>query len=415
MFNNKSQDNKYYDILGLGREASDSEIKKQYRKLAMKHHPDKNPNNREENEKKFKEVSTAYEVLKDPEKRKLYNDLGEEGLNGMGGMGGGNPFDIFENIFGGGGFGGMGGFSGMGGFGGRNTNFNQRSRRGKDRVEEIPIELEDLYNSNVKKIEIKQKVCCLDCTGKGVVNSSFIKECSSCGGQGMVMKLKQVGPGMIQQTRSMCEKCQGLGKIIDPMGICKKCNGKKNIVKNKVINLPIEKKFKDKKKVVIPEMAHYDPDADEQGDLILIIKILEHPKFKIDGTNLVYEKNILLSEALCGFSFKLFHLDGREMRVQTNDIIKPEEEYILRNEGLYKDNYKNGDLVVRFNIIFPDILNKERRHYISKILPINQEKCTFTEKVENKFLENVGERINMEEVNLNEENNNKENVECVQQ
>jgi DnaJ homolog subfamily A member 2 len=407
---NKSQDNKYYDILGLGREASDSEIKKQYRKLAMKHHPDKNPNNREENEIKFKEISTAYEVLKDPEKRKLYNDLGEEGLNGMGGMGGGNPFDIFENIFGGGGFG------GMGGFGGRSSNFRQRrTRRGKDRVEEIPIELEDLYNCNVKKIEIKQKVCCLDCSGKGVTNSSFIKECSSCGGQGMIMKLKQVGPGMIHQTRSMCDKCQGLGKIIDPEGICKTCNGKKVIIKNKVINLPIEKNFKDKKKVVIPEMAHYDPDADEQGDLILIIKILENPTFKRDGSNLLYEKNILLSEALCGFNFKLFHLDGRELKVKTNDIIKPEEEYIIRNEGLSKDNYKNGDLIVRFKIIFPDILNKERRHYISKILPINKEPCNYSEKAEDKFLENVGERINMEEINLDEENNKEENVECVQQ
>merc|ERR1712166_640484 len=102
-------------------------------------------------------------------------------------------------------------------------------------------------------------------------------------------------------------------------------NGNKLIVKNKVINLPIGKGFKEDKRIVIPEMGHHEPDIEEQGDLVLILKILEHPTFKRDGYNLIYEKNILLSESLCGVKFKLFHLNGKEMKVQTKDIVKPNE------------------------------------------------------------------------------------------
>ncbi len=407
MFGNRSQDNKLYDLLGVSRSASDDEIKKSYRKLAMKHHPDRNPNNREENEVKFKEISHAYEILKDKEKRKMYDDLGEEGIKNMGSGGpGANPFDIFENIFGG-----RGGFGGGGNPFGRAT----RVRRGKDRVEEIPIELEDLYNNTVKKIDIKQKVVCLDCNGTGAKNSSYIKECSACGGKGMVMRIINMGP-MIQQTTSMCEKCKGKGKLIEEDGICETCKGTKITIKKKVISLPIEKGTKDKKKIVIPEMAHHDPDADEQGDLILVINILDHPIFKRQGYNLVLERNILLSEALCGVKFKIFHLDGREILIKTNDIIKPNEEYRIPNEGLAKDNYKYGDLIVRFNIIFPDSLTNERKHYLSKILPVKKEEEKFDEKkIEVKYLENAGERINMQEVNLDEQEPVNEGVECVQQ
>lgn len=410
MFRNMStsRDNKYYDLLGVQRNATDDEIKKSYRKLAMKHHPDRNPNNKEDNEKKFKEISTAYEVLKDKEKRKLYDEMGEEGIKNMnGGGGGGNPFDIFENIFGGrGGFGGGGGFS-----------RSQRVRRGKDRVEELPIELEDLYNNTVKKIDIKQKVICLDCRGTGAKDPSYIKECTGCGGKGMVMKIINIGPGMMQQATARCDKCMGQGRMVDPAGICEKCKGNKIVIKNKVINLPIEKGMKDKKRITIPDLAHHDPNADEQGDLILIINILEHPKFKRQGFNLIIDKNILLSEALCGVKFKLYHLDARELIIKTDAIIKPNEEYKISKEGLAKDNYNYGDLIVRFNIVFPDSLSNERKHYLNKILPVKKDDETYKESSEIKFLENAGERMYMEEVNLNgaQEQPEQEGVECVQQ
>ena len=402
-----TRDNKYYDLLGIQRDATDDDIKKSYRKLAMKHHPDRNPNDKEVNEKKFKEISTAYEVLKDKEKRQLYDQMGEEGVKNMGSGGGGggsNPFDIFGNIFGGRGRGG-GGFS-----------RSQRVRRGKDRVEELPIELEDLYNNTVKKIDIKQKVICLDCTGTGAKNASYIKECTGCGGNGMVMKIINIGPGMMQQATAMCDKCMGQGKMVDPNGICVQCKGNKIVIKNKVINLPIEKGIKDKKRITIPDLSHHDPNADEQGDLILIINILEHPKFKRQGFNLIVDKNILLSEALCGVKFKLYHLDSRELIIKTDAIIKPNEEYKISKEGLSKDNHTYGDLIIRFNIVFPDVLSIERKHYLNKILPVKKDDETYKETSEIKFLENAGERMFMEEVNLNtEEQPEQEGVECVQQ
>ena len=233
--------------------------------------------------------------------------------------------------------------------------------------------------------------------------------------KGEVMRIIQMGPGMIHQTQSMCDKCRGKGKHIDPRGVCEACKGNKYVIKNKVINLPIEKGFKDNKKIVIPDMGHFEPDVEEQGDLVLILKIWNILHLKKDGFNLIVEKNILLSEALCGVKLKIFHMDGREMAVQTDEIVKPNEEYIIRGEGLSKDNYRNGDLIFRFNIVFPDSLSKERKHYLSKILPVNSEEITFSKKPEIKVLENVGERINMEEVNFDERKEEGNGVECVQQ
>ena len=408
----KIDNTKFYHILGLSKESTPDEIKKQYKKKAMLHHPDKNPNDKEKNEKIFKDISHAYEVLKDPQKRKIYDEYGEEGLEGMGGRQG-NPFDIFENLFGGRG-GGFGGFGG-GGFGG-----GPSSRRGKDRIEEIPIELEDLYNNVIKKIEIKQKVSCLDCKGLGAEKSSFIKKCTGCDGKGRVMRIVQMGH-MIQQTTSICHKCEGKGTFIDPRGLCKYCSGEKVVIKKKIINLPIEKDFKNNKKITIPEMAHHNPDVDIQGDLIMVIKILDHPRFKKDKYNLIYEKNILLSESLCGLKFKLYQLDERELKVQMNDIIRPNEEYIVRNEGFYKNNDERGDLIIKFNIIFPENLSKERKTYLYKILPVKNDEEKFSKNAELKIIESLGEHINMEEINLDEKVNNgeygddSEGVECVQQ
>ena len=133
--------------------------------------------------------------------------------------------------------------------------------------------------------------------------------------------------------------------------------------------------------------------------------------------NLIIDKNILLSEALCGVKFKLYHLDARELIIKTDAIIKPNEEYKISKEGLAKDNYNYGDLIVRFNIVFPDSLSNERKHYLNKILPVKKDDETYKESSEIKFLENAGERMYMEEVNLNgaQEQPEQEGVECVQQ
>lgn len=414
--NSTSCDNKLYDVLGVSKNANDSELKKAYRKLAMKFHPDKStPQNKEVNETKFKEISNAYDILKDSEKRKLYDQFGEEGLASSGGMSGANPFDIFENIFGGG-VGGPFGFSGHGG-GGR------KRRRGNDRVEEIPIDLEDLYNNVVKKIEIRQKVICLDCKGNGAASQSDVVTCTQCGGKGKVMRIMNLGPGMIQQTMTDCNKCGGEGKSI--LNKCSKCRGNRIIVKNKKISIPIEKGMKDGRKITIDDLADHNPDCIEQGDLVLIIRIKNHDTFIRKGEDLHLNKNILLSEALCGVKFVFSHLDGRQVLVKYNDIIKPNQEYCIRDEGLYKDNFNRGNLIINFNIIYPDQLDKERKMYLSKILPINNNNNTDNHIGETKILENIGEKIEMEEVNLENESHRhhsrgrggggEEGIECAQQ
>lgn len=410
MNNSTSQDNKLYDILGVNRNANDSELKKAYRKLAMKYHPDKsNDTNRKENETKFKEISNAYDILKDKEKRDLYDKFGEEGLKGMSG-GGGNPFDIFENIF--------GNSNPFGSSFSFNSSRQQRKRRGKDRLEEISLDLEDLYNNVVKKIDIKQKIICLSCRGTGANSKDDIVICSNCNGQGKVMKIINIGPGMIQQTMATCEKCRGRGKSIKKL--CRECQGNRIVVKNKKISLPIENGLKDSSKITIPELANHDPDCEIQGDLIIKIKFREHQIFKRNNDNLIITKNILLSEALCGFEFIISHLDGRQILIKNDEIIKPNQEYCIRDEGLKVNETLRGDLIVNFNVIFPDHLGSDRKKYINKILPIRKPENINSQNKEIKFIECLGEKINMEEVNLNEHNkddrhNESEGIECAQQ
>ena len=413
MFSNTSgsKDTKLYDILGVSKNAGDSEIKKAYRKLAMKYHPDKSNNsNREDNEAKFKEISNAYDILKDKEKRDLYDRFGEEGLKGMGG-GGGNPFDIFDNIF--------GNSNPFGSSFSFNSGRSNRRRKAPDRVEEIKIDLEDLYNNVVKKIDIKQKIVCLSCRGTGANSKEDIVICSNCNGQGKVMKIINIGPGMIQQTMATCEKCRGKGKSIKKL--CRECQGNRTVVKNKKINLPIENGLKDGSKITIPELANHDPDCDTQGDLIIKIKFREHNFFKRKNNDLIFTKNILLSEALCGCEFAISHLDGRQILIKTNQIIKPNQEYCVKDEGLKIDDNFRGDLIINFNIIFPDKLDTDRKKYLNKILPIRKSEPLNHTNMEVKYIECLGEKINMEEVDLNKSHKNEdrypeqEGIECAQQ
>ena len=167
----------------------------------------------------------------------------------------------------------------------------------------------------------------------------------------------------------------------------------------------------------IPDLAHQDPDNEEHGDLILVVNILKHERFNKNGNNLIMNKNVLLSEALCGLKFVISHLDGREILFRTDEIINPNQEYYVRDEGLFIDEFNKGDLIINFNIIYPDILSDERKLYLKKILPVLDNEEIGRDNIEVKIIENYGEKIDMEEVNLNNEKDdmNNEGVECVQQ
>ena len=196
---------------------------------------------------------------------------------------------------------------------------------------------------------------------------------------------------------------------------------------NKKISIPIERGMKDGRKITLEDLADHHPDCDEQGDLILIIRIKNHDTFTRKAEDLYYQKNILLSEALCGVRFLLSHLDGRQILIKYDEIVKPNQEYCIKDEGLYKDNFNKGNLIINFNIIFPEVLDNERKMYLSKILPINKDNDFSNHLGETKILENIGEKIDMEEVNLDEESSKhqrrgrrgggggEEGIECAQQ
>lgn len=279
---NKNVDTtKFYKLLEVEKNASDSDIKKAYRKLAVKHHPDKGGD-----PEKFKEITRAYEVLSDSDKRAKYDKYGEEGIENDGA---GDPGDIFEAFFGGGG-------RGRGGGGSR------KRQKTKDVVQPLKITLEQMYTGQTKKMAITRQV--LD-KKKGV------QECRSCDGRGVKVEVIRMGP-MIQQMQSACNSCGGQGKSFSLKQ------------EREVLEVHIQKGSPDGHKVVFREMADEHPDADA-GDVVFVLKQQEHPVFKRKGADLFVERKISLLEALCGFQMELTHLDGRKLLIKTSpgEIVKP--------------------------------------------------------------------------------------------
>jgi len=274
---------KFYKLLAVDKNANEADIKKAYRKLAVKHHPDKGGD-----PEKFKEITRAYEVLSDSEKRSKYDRFGEEGLEGDGG---GDATDIFDAFFGGGGRRGGGG-SGSG----------RRRQKTKDVVQPLKCTLEQLYTGQTKKMAISRQV--ID-KQRGVVS------CSECDGRGVRVEVIRMGP-MIQQMQSACAACGGNGKSF------------KTKQEREVLEVHIQKGSPDGHKLVFREMADEHPDADT-GDVIFVIKQQEHKEFKRKGADLFIERSISLVEALCGFQLVVEHLDGRKLFIKTSpgEIIKP--------------------------------------------------------------------------------------------
>jgi len=271
---------KFYKLLGVEKNATDNEIKKAYKKLALQHHPDRGGD-----PEKFKEIGKAYEVLQDADKRAKYDRGGEDAVSGEGG----DPTDIFEQFFGGGGGGGRGG-------GGR------KRQKTKDVQQPLKVTLEQLYNGQVKKMAITRKV---------IDKKKGVQECDECGGRGVKVEVIRMGP-MIQQMQSACSSCNGTGKSF------------KTKQDREVLEVHIPKGAPDNHKVVFREMADEHPDADT-GDVMFILKQEEHKEFKRRGADLYLERKISLVEALCGFEMEVTHLDGRKLLIKTQpgEIVRP--------------------------------------------------------------------------------------------
>ena len=238
---------KYYELLELQPSASTDDIRKAYRRLAMKWHPDRNPTNKDEAEARFKELSKAYEVLSDDKKRQLYDTYGEEGVQqgGAGGPGmGGNPFDIFAQMFGGGGMGG----------GGR----REEERRTADIQYPLALTLAEFYKGKLKKLRITRRKLCDVCGGKGSEQADAVETCATCQGSGVRMVVKRLGPGMIQQMQTVCDACRGKGETIKAGAECRKCKGEKTVKDSKILEVDV-------RPGMLPgEVITFFGDADEE-------------------------------------------------------------------------------------------------------------------------------------------------------
>lgn len=340
----------FYDLLGVNPSASPDEIKKAYRKLALKYHPDKNPDEGE----KFKLISQAYEVLSDPKKRDLYDQGGEQAIKEGGMNGGQSPMDIFNMFFGGGGR-------------------MPRERRGKNVVHQLSVTLEEMYNGSTRKLALQKNVICERCEGYGGKKGA-LEKCLTCKGRGVQIRVQQIGPGMIQQVQSMCTDCQGQGEKFSSKDRCKKCNGRKVERVKKILEVHIDKGMKDGQKITFNGEGDQEPGL-EPGDVVIVLDQKDHDLYQRRGDDLVTKMDIKIVEALCGFRRTLTTLDNRTLIVTSasGQVIKPNEIKCIENEGMpvYRDPYEKGQLFVNFEIEFPekDWLPEHLMYQLERLLP----------------------------------------------
>ncbi|KAH8117153.1 hypothetical protein DFH11DRAFT_1573396 [Phellopilus nigrolimitatus] len=347
------KETKYYDLLDCSADASEPDLKKAYRKKALKLHPDKGGD-----PELFKEVTHAYEILSDPEKRGIYDARGEAGLNEQGGLGGMDPQDLFSQLFGGG-----GGF-----FGGPSAR-PSGPRKGKDLVHRVHVTLEDLYKGKTTKLALTRNVICSKCSGRGGKEGA-VRTCSPCNGRGVRMIVRQMGP-MIQQIQQPCNECSGTGEIINHKDKCKTCNGKKTIQEKKMLEVHVDKGMKGGQHITFAGESDQAPGS-IPGDVVIVIEEKTHDRFKRQDTTLWTEVDIDLLTALAGGQFAIKHLDDRVLVVTVvpGEIIKEGQMKVITGEGMPSQrHHEHGDLFVRLHVNFPDALDPQAFPLLERALP----------------------------------------------
>lgn len=355
----------YYEVLGVDKNASADEIKKAYRKLAIKYHPDKNPGDKEA-EERFKEAAEAYSVLSDADKKARYDQFGHAGVEGAGpdfSGGFGNLNDILNDLFGGA-FG--GGFGGFGGFGGnRGGQRQQRVYRGRDIRVRVKLTLEEIAKGVEKEISIEKSVPCKDCGGKGARNSSDIKTCPGCNGTGQVQRVVNSFLGQTV-TYSTCQQCGGEGKIIS--NPCRTCSGTGLVRKRETIKVKIPAGVEAGMQLTVQGEGHAAKNNGINGDLLVVIEEQAHPDLKREGNNLYYTKVISIPDAILGAEVDIPCLDGTykikvEPGTQSGEVVR------LRGRGLPTVNGYGGtgDLYVKLAVWVPRKLDKEDKSAIEAL------------------------------------------------
>jgi len=354
----------YYEILEVSKSSSAEEIKKAYRKKAIKFHPDKNPGDKA-SEEKFKEAAEAYEVLSDAQKKQRYDQYGHAGVgsaSGNGGFGGNmNMDDIFSHfgdIFGGH-FGGFGG-----GFGGGQQRGGQRVRRGSDLRVKVKLTLAEIAAGVEKKIKVKKQVACSHCDGTGAAHGSATTTCTTCNGQGRVTRVQQTILGQMQ-TAAECPTCGGDGKIVKEK--CTHCNGEGVVREDEVITINIPAGVMEGMQLSVSGKGNAARRGGVNGDLLVLVEEEAHPELIRDENDLIYNLLLTVPMATLGGAVEVPTVEGK-VKVTIAPGTQPGKVLRLRGKGLPSVNrYGTGDLLVNIGVYIPENLNKEEKASMEKM------------------------------------------------
>lgn len=365
----------YYEVLGVNKNATEDEIKKAYRKLAKKYHPDANPNNKEEAEAKFKEVNEAYENLSDPQKRKMYDQFGHNGPQGFGGQGGpfgqggyysysssgfdnfgdfGDLGDIFSSIFG-------------GGFGGGRTSSSKRNgpSKGADLNVRMEITFEQAYSGVEKEIVITRDEECNVCHGTGAKPGTSPIKCPTCHGTGQVTQVQNTILGQMQTTRT-CSACHGTGEIINEP--CENCRGKGTVRKQPKIKVKIPAGIDDNQTVVLRGEGEPGKKGGAKGDLYITVKVKRHSIFTRKGNNVLCEIPITITQATLGAELEIPMVDGSKEKYKIPEGTQTGTKFTIRNKGFKSINSNStGDFIFTVTVQTPKRLSKEQRELLVKL------------------------------------------------
>ena len=375
----------YYDVLGVDKSADATAIKKAYRKLAMKYHPDKNPGDKEA-EEKFKEINEAYEVLSDETKRRNYDQFGHEGVNGQGfgGAGGfgGQGFGGFDDIFGDI-FGDMFG----GGFSGGSRQRRRGPERGADIKQRVNISFEEAAFGKKVQVKINRSEECDQCHGSGAKPGTSKKTCPTCHGSGQVQSVQRTPFGNIASTRT-CSTCNGEGEVIDSP--CSKCHGKGSIRKTKTIEVDIPAGIDNGQMIKLGGQGELGTRGGPRGDLYIEVNVQSHPLFTRDGYDVYLEMPITFAQATLGDKIQVPTLDGKvEYEVpegtQTGTVFR------LKGKGIpkLKSNVR-GDQYDKVTVEIPKKLNEKQKELVREFAKecgqeVHQRQKTLSDKIDNFF------------------------------
>lgn len=352
----------YYEVLGVDKNASEEEIKKAYRKIAIKYHPDRNPGDKEA-EEKFKEAAEAYDVLHDAQKRQQYDQFGFNGPAGAGGFGGFNGgefsmddiFSMFGDVFGG-----RGGFGGFGGFGG--GGYRQPAQhRGSDLRLKVKLSLQEVANGVTKKFKVKKDITCPHCHGTGAENGSASETCPTCHGSGVEIRTQQSIFGMMQ-TQTVCHTCGGEGKVIKNK--CHECAGTGVVKGEEVVEISIPAGVAEGMVVNVPNKGNAGRHNGIPGNIQVFISEEPNDTFVRDGNDLIYNLLLDFPTAALGGNVEIPTIDGSKVKIKIDPGTQPGKTLRLRGKGLpavQRYGSGTGDVVVNISVYVPKTLSREEK------------------------------------------------------